>query len=49
MDKGSIFGPNTWTFLMKYDYIGLRFKQFPIKTDIAIEGKFLTLAEISEG
>ena len=47
MDKGSIFGPNTWTFLMKYDYIGSRFKQFTTKTDI--EGKFLTLAEISEG
>ena len=33
--------------LMKYDYIGSRFKQFPTKTDI--EGKFLTLAEIFEG
>ena len=47
MDKGPILGPNTWTFLMKYDYIGSRFKQFTTKTDI--EGKFLTLAEISEG
>ena len=33
--------------LMKYDYIGSRFKQFPTKTDI--EGQFLTLAEIFEG